>query len=431
MSNDVVLDAQNIVVEYPQPTMRTNTLKELLLRKLRNVHEVRTHRALKGVSLAARRGECVSLVGHNGCGKSTLLKVVAGIIVPTEGTVKLTGRIAPMIELGAGFDPELTGRENVLLSCSLLGLTRGEIRERMDEIKQFAELGNFFEAPVKTYSSGMYMRLGFACSTAIEPDILLIDEILAVGDENFQKKCVDRMHSLKRSGATVVLVTHDLAAVRRLADRVLVIDHGETMFEGTPDEAVGYYRVLMERARMEAMPENLKAEAMRQARLAKSSAGANPAGRPGNGDAQVKKAEIILPEGRAEFRAGDDFRLRLTIDVMKPHDRSPVVGFAVHTPQHVRLFGGNTRTLAADGKDVAKSLQSVGTHVVDFRIDGLSLATGRYAVVAAVHNAALDVTLDHVEPAVEFTVKNQRDPDNFDNDILAVQTKGHVAVCEL
>src|SRR5262249_47460087 len=161
-AGEMVVRCDGVVVEYPQPTVRINTLKEMVVRRLQKTYQVNHHQALKGVSLAAGRGECLALVRPNRCGQATLLKGLAGILAPPAGTVDVKGRLAPLIELGAGFDPELTGRENVFLSCSLLGLSAAEIRERLDEIRVFAELGDFFDAPVKTYSSGMYMRLGFA-----------------------------------------------------------------------------------------------------------------------------------------------------------------------------------------------------------------------------------------------------------------------------
>ena len=198
--------------------------------------------ALKDVSLSVTEGESLALIGHNGSGKSTLLKVIAGILRPSAGIVRERGRIAGLLELGAGFHPELTGRENVFLSGTLLGMRRREIAAKLDAIVEFAGIDSFLDTPVKWYSSGMYVRLGFAVAAHLDAEILLVDEVLAVGDEAFQARCLARVEELRRRGATIILISHDLAAVEQVCERVLLIERGRVALEGEPREVVRGYR---------------------------------------------------------------------------------------------------------------------------------------------------------------------------------------------
>jgi ABC-type polysaccharide/polyol phosphate transport system ATPase subunit len=197
--------------------------------------------ALDDVSLDVHRGESVGIVGRNGAGKSTMLKLLAGITSPTRGRIMIAGRIAALIEIGSGFHPELTGRENVFLSGAILGMRRREIAKKLDAIIEFAGVQKFVDTPVKWYSSGMYVRLGFAIAAHLEPDILLIDEVLAVGDAEFQAKCLQRIRGLKRDGVTTILISHDLSAVERLCDRAVLLDKGRVISDGAPAEVIADY----------------------------------------------------------------------------------------------------------------------------------------------------------------------------------------------
>ncbi|MFN0152896.1 MAG: polysaccharide ABC transporter ATP-binding protein [Gaiella sp.] len=218
----------------------TQTLKDMVIhRRSGGAQEVW---ALRDVSLEVAPGEAVALVGRNGSGKSTLLRLVAGIIRPTSGSVSATGRIGSLLELGAGFHPDFTGRENVLLNGSIQGLRRAEISARFDEIVAFAELEHAIDRPVRTYSSGMYMRLGFAIAAFLQADTLLLDEVFAVGDEEFQRKCFGRIAQFRESGGTIVFVSHDAAAVERLCDRAVVLRDGVVAYDGGVHEALARYR---------------------------------------------------------------------------------------------------------------------------------------------------------------------------------------------
>jgi lipopolysaccharide transport system ATP-binding protein len=223
---------------------KVTTLKEAILGRFRHVRNVDEFWALRGVSFEVRPGESVGLVGHNGSGKSTLLKIAAGVLRPSEGRVRVDGRVSPLIELAAGFDPDLTGRDNVFLNGALMGYRRKEMAAKFDRIVDFAELGEFIDVPVKNYSSGMYARLGFAIAADVNPEILIIDEVLAVGDERFQAKCMDRIREIRAGGCTIFFVSHSMAAVADLCGRVLVMHHGRLEYDGPPSEAIHRYRAL-------------------------------------------------------------------------------------------------------------------------------------------------------------------------------------------
>src|SRR6186997_975827 len=220
-----------------------STLKSALLQRsiLRDLQPSETFPALTDVSFSVPKGSTYGVIGKNGSGKSTALKLVAGITKPTSGTVKVVGRISALIELGAGFHPEISGRENVFINGIMLGLTKRQIQERFDEIVEFAELQEFINAPVKTYSSGMYMRLGFAVAIHVDPDVLLVDEVLAVGDEGFTHKCLDKFSEFKRRGKTILLVTHSLGLIERFCDEALWLDGGKVKGLGDPRRIVGAY----------------------------------------------------------------------------------------------------------------------------------------------------------------------------------------------
>lgn len=245
MRDDACIEIRDLGVRFRLFHERVTTLKEAVVHRFRQYQKWDDFWALKGVSVSVRRGETVGIIGHNGSGKSTLLKTVAGVLDPTEGTVDAQGRIAPLIELGAGFDPELTGRDNVFLNGAILGFGRKEMQAKFDRIVDWAELSEFIDLPVKNYSSGMYMRLGFAIATDVEPDILIIDEILAVGDEHFQQKCMERVRQFQKAGVSILFVSHALEQMQTLCDRLVLLDHGHLAAEGKPVDVVKRYREII------------------------------------------------------------------------------------------------------------------------------------------------------------------------------------------
>ncbi len=241
-SDQAIIRLENVSVRYTAPEERVGTLKEYAIRRLQRRVHFNDFYALRDVSLEVQRGEIFGVVGRNGAGKSTLLKVVSRVLAPTSGRVRTRGRVSPMLELGAGFHPELTGRENVFLNGTLLGHPAHEIEARMEEILAFAEIGAFIEAPIRTYSSGMVARLGFAVATAWEPEILILDEVMAVGDEAFRLKCQARMEKFRTHGVTTLVVTHDMATVRKLCTRAALLEHGRLRHADSVEAAIKEYQ---------------------------------------------------------------------------------------------------------------------------------------------------------------------------------------------
>jgi len=223
---------------------KVSTLKEAVVNRFRHLRSAEMFWAVRHVSLDIEPGEAIALVGHNGSGKSTLLKTIAGVLMPDEGEVFVQGRISPMIELGAGFDPELSGRDNIFLNGALLGFSRKQMEGKFDRIVAFSELGDFIDMPIKNYSSGMYARLGFAIAQDVEPDILIVDEVLAVGDERFQEKCKARIRDFRSAGITFCFVSHNYEAARELCPRAAVLHHGRLAFDGPIGQAWERYREL-------------------------------------------------------------------------------------------------------------------------------------------------------------------------------------------
>lgn len=238
-TNKYAIKIKNLTKQFKINSDKPRTLKEKILFSNRN--KVEKHTVLRDITLNIEKGETVALIGTNGSGKSTLLKLMTKIIYPTTGTITTYGKLTSLLELGAGFHPDFTGRENVYFNAAIFGLTKQEIERRIDEIIEFSELGEFIDNPVRTYSSGMYMRLAFSIAINVDAEILLIDEILAVGDQHFQDKCFSKLEELKKSDKTIVIVTHSLDQVKRLCTRAIWIKDGEVELDGDPNEVVDKY----------------------------------------------------------------------------------------------------------------------------------------------------------------------------------------------
>lgn len=244
MSSEIAIRVQSVGKAFPIYDKPHHRLLQMITPGPRE-RWYHTFRALHDVSFEVRRGETVGIVGRNGSGKSTLLQLICGTLTPSEGSVEVHGRIAALLELGAGFNPDFTGRENVYLNGSLLGLTRAELDARFDDIVAFADIGEFIEQPVKSYSSGMYIRLAFAVAINVTPDILVVDEALSVGDEAFQRKCFARINAIRDKGATVLFVSHSAGSVIELCDRAILLDKGEKLIDGVPKYVISRYHKLM------------------------------------------------------------------------------------------------------------------------------------------------------------------------------------------
>lgn len=325
--------------------------------------------ALIDVSFAVAPGETLGIVGANGSGKSTLLKLLAGVLKPTSGTVSVRGRLAALLELGAGFHPEISGRENVLINGLLLGLTKREIAGRFDRIVRFAELEEFIDAPVKTYSSGMAVRLGFSIAAHCDPDVLLVDEVLAVGDEAFARRSLEKFSEFERAGKTLLFVSHDLALVVERCRRALWLDGGRLAADGPSGETIALYR--------ERVSER---EAERRAGTRRAEPPAARRDRIGTGAASISTVNLLDGEGRPTFRVRSGEPARLAMNVEAPSALDDFVfGFAISTVSGVVVFGSNTEI---DGF-APEELAGESTVVLEFA--ALDLAPGVYTVDAAVH----------------------------------------------
>lgn len=328
--------------------------------------------ALREVTLEVPRGRMVGIIGSNGSGKSTLLKLIGGILKPTTGRIEVDGRVSALIELGAGFHPEFTGRENIVVNGILLGLSRGEVRARFDEIVRFAGLEAFIDNPVKTYSSGMYMRLGFAIAVTVDPDILLIDEVLAVGDEAFQHKCVGKIQEFKARGKTICFVSHDLGAVERLCDEAVWLDRGVLRAQGRTREVIDRY--LAHVAEEEARGLGL------EHREAEARAAAGTANRWGTREIEITGVRLLDAAGeeRYLYDAGEPCTVAIAYLAHRPVD-DPVFGIGIFRRDGLCCYGTNT---AIDGLALPK-LEGEGE--VGVSLERLDLVEGEYLLDVAVH----------------------------------------------
>ncbi len=248
MKNRLAIGLDQVNQQFRIIHDRPDSFREAFVRQFRSLGRYEDLHALRDISLRIGRGESVGIIGRNGSGKSTLLKIIARVYKPTSGRVELEGRISALIELGAGFHHELTGRENIVVNGALLGFSRRQMKSKYGDIVAFAELEEFIDTPIKQYSTGMLARLAFAIATEVDPDILLVDEILAVGDQLFQQKCLERMNNFRRKGKTTVFVSHDMGLVQSLCERILLLDHGRLLADGPAEEVIARYHELLEQS---------------------------------------------------------------------------------------------------------------------------------------------------------------------------------------
>jgi ABC-type polysaccharide/polyol phosphate transport system ATPase subunit len=418
-----VIVAKDLSIVYTLPSYKYTSLKELVLHGWRRGRESEVLHALQNVSLEMRRGESVALLGHNGCGKSTLLKAIAGVIRVPESRLKTHGRIAPMIELGAGFDGELSGRENIVLSCMLLGLTREEAYAKMESIINFSELAQFIDMPVKNYSSGMYARLGFACATAVQPDILLVDEVLAVGDANFGDKCLSRIHALREAGTTIVLVSHDMNMVRRFCVRGIVLEGGVLRYDGPIDDAIKCHEAIMEERRLAVLSEE---EAREARRLAKLHASVVDGGASGANALPLVTMSFELHQDGEVVRAVDLARafaihVMLLIDHPERFRSDVSVGIGINLPGGVRVGGCNNlqRGVQFEPGKIAGARKLMVRFAFDEGIP--SLCARDYELVVGVHDEAISRNVATRSVGTMRTTNSVRGI-NPDTDVLAIHS---------
>jgi ABC-type polysaccharide/polyol phosphate transport system ATPase subunit len=336
--------------------------------------------ALKDVSFEVEQGEALGIIGDNGAGKSTMLKLLSRIMEPTKGRIRTRGRVSALIEIGAGFHPEMSGRENVYLNGSILGMSHREIDAKFDAIVSFAELERFIDTPVKRYSSGMYVRLGFSVAAHIEPEILIVDEVLSVGDARFQAKSLDHMRRLMSEGTTVLFVSHNVGAVEATCNRAIILEKGAVAFEGEAKATVSAYR---RKCLAESAIEGVTGAPTRH----------------GNGLIRITRFEMLDIQGNRVTKAkcGEEITLRLYFDA-KEVVRQPDFGFTFYTPDGEILSNPLTRDYRQSPAEV------FGKGYLDYRIDCLMLNPGVYPLSMHVWDAAGLHSMDHVEKACQFEV---------------------------
>lgn len=347
--------------------------------------------AVRNVYLDIPHGSTVGIIGENGAGKSSLLKLLTGVSTPTTGSVEVSGRVASLLELGAGFHPEFSGRENIHLNCSILGMTPDEIAERFERIVAFSELGDFIERPVKTYSSGMYVRLGFSVAASVDPDILIIDEALSVGDEHFRGKCTNRINEFREQGKTILFVSHDMGAVKSMCQWVVLMDRGEILEQGTAEKVADEYLK--------------RAHARGNERLSVLNRGSSTYPRWGSGEVEVTEVEMLGPDGVAShvLRTGEPFSIRLR---WKAHQatRNPVFGIGIYRSDGTYVNGSNHHWREQPLELAEVQAGEEGEVVVS--TDRLALLQGQYYLTTFVydHSKAAPTAIDHREHVLTFEV---------------------------
>ncbi|CAN5591778.1 ABC transporter ATP-binding protein [soil metagenome] len=377
MTDDAILSIDHLTKSFRIHQQKSTSLKQLIAGKGRNQFD--DFVAVDDVTFDVSEGEVFGVIGQNGSGKSTLLKCMAGILQPNKGRVTVFRRMGALLELGAGFHPELSGRENVFLNAAILGMGRKEIAKRFDEIVDFSGLATFIDQPVKTYSSGMYVRLAFAVAINVDPQLLIVDEILAVGDVSFQRRCLEKFVEFRNEGRTIVLVTHDMTSVKSLCDRAIWLEHGKLVDEGDPTDLVEAYTERM---------------------LGAEKPAADGSVRRGSGEIRIVQVEMFVNGATAAVkrcRTSDDVMIRLHYEATKTIPQ-PVIGIEIES------LGGATVT-APNTRDVGMVPATMsGTGVVDIRLSNIALVPGTYDIHTSVSDFNRALIYDNLHDAMRFDV---------------------------
>ena len=381
MKQENSIEVQNICKSFKVFLDKGHTLKELALFSKRRQYQNRE--VLKGISFEVRKGEAIGLIGHNGCGKSTTLKLLTKIMYPDSGSIEMRGRVSSLIELGAGFHPDMSGRENIYINASIFGLTRKEIDSRLKDIIEFSELQQFIDNPVRTYSSGMYMRLAFAVAINVDADILLIDEILAVGDINFQAKCFNKLREIKGKGTTIVIVSHSMDQIEKICDRSIWIHEGVIKAEGKPRDVHPQYFEYMGKAR-QALMENENQDSPKDEEnetddknvneeLVQEEETATDESRWGTGEARITEVKFLNQKGEeaSVFKTGEEVRIEIAFQVKKAIKEANF-GVGIFRTDGIHCYGTNTQIDKLDKFNLDESGKVV------LKLDSLELLPGEY-----------------------------------------------------
>lgn len=396
-----VIEVRNVKKSFKVYFDKGQTFKEKILFKNRNRYEERA--VLNDISFDVQKGEAIGLVGHNGCGKSTLLKLMTKIIYPDSGSIKIDGRISSLIELGAGFHPDMTGRENIFTNAAIFGLTHKEIKERIDEIIEFSELEAFIDNPVRTYSSGMYTRLAFSVAINVDADVLLIDEILAVGDASFQAKCFEKLLDIKAKGTTIVIVSHSLSQVEQICNRSIWIDGGKIRMEGPPNEVHPKYMEYMGQKRrpLPTKKDIIEANKHHTNKQEKVSTPTTTTVEPPKKEfvAEITKAELIGENGNisGKYRSGEKVTLKISYKADPSKLNGVLIGLLFFRNDKLTCYGTNTMRERIENI----SLNEQGEILCE--IDKLNLVKGSYWIDIAIRSKDM-FAYDYKAKAVQFTV---------------------------
>lgn len=422
MKDGNAIEVNNITKSFKVFLDRSNNIKDFMIHSNRRRYENR--QVLKGISFEVKKGEAVGLIGHNGCGKSTTLKLLTRIMYPDSGTIEMKGRVSSLIELGAGFHPDMSGRENIYINASIFGLSKKEIDKRVDGIIAFSELEKFIDNPVRTYSSGMYMRLAFAVAINVDADILLVDEILAVGDIAFQAKCFNKLKEIKAQGATIVIVSHSLGQIEQICDRSIWIHDGLIREEGEPRMVHPSYLDYMGRKREEIAEkeaarqenkakENSKKEGARQQDgVQEKGDGENNVSSPedsavktrwGNRKAKIKSIKIMDGSGKEKrsFRTGEDILVRYEYEVTGMV-KDAVFGIGIFRNDGVDCYGTNTKL------DKFKSFDLTESGSVEILLKNVNLLSGIYTLDFAIESD-MGIAVDFWKKAKEIEIYSVTD----------------------
>jgi ABC-2 type transport system ATP-binding protein len=377
MDRRVVVEASNVSKKFRLIKERNNSLKATVMRGRRVIAE--DFWALREVSFGVLEGETFGLIGENGSGKSTMLKCLTKILRPDHGSVRVDGKVSALLELGAGFHPELSGRENVFLNGAILGVSQRELKGKFDQIVDFAGVGEFIDEPVKNYSSGMYVRLGFSVAINVDPDVLFVDEVLAVGDEAFQRKCNEKFTELRHAGKTVVIVSHGLAVVQNLCDRVAWFSHGHLMDVGTPRSVIEAYT--------ETVHVDRQVDEAGHARW-------------GTGEGRIVGVDWLDRDAQpaARLRCGEPAWLRLFYETQQPIEQ-PVFGISIRTLEGFEVSAPTSK----DTDCVPDKIE--GTGHVDVSFDSFRLLPGTYDLTVSLHDYGLVQTFDARRDLLRFDVE--------------------------
>ncbi|MGB3976383.1 MAG: ABC transporter ATP-binding protein [bacterium] len=381
------VESDNVSVLFKRYREKNRMLRWTILNQLRKRQPNETFWALKDVSFSVRPGETFGIIGKNGSGKSTLLKLITGIMNPDFGGIEVNGRVSALLELGAGFHPDLTGTENIYLNGSIMGLTRSEIRSRFDEIVRFSELEDFIDTPIKHYSSGMYMRLGFSIAINVDPDILVIDEVLAVGDQGFQGKCLDKIRDFKRKGKTIIFVSHDLGVTSQLCSRAIWLEEGQVVARGSTQRVVESYKAMVQEDKETRLQDDHK-----QVQTEIES-------RWGNRRVEITRVEFFDAQGqlRHRFKTGEIMRAKISWRT-KGRISKPVFGVGIHRNDGVHVNGPNTKFCG----EIPEYIEGIGA--TWYEIEALNLLPGTYYFSAAVYDYDITLPFDHHEQLYPFMV---------------------------